>query len=82
MLAEQLRKQVQDDQLQVDQLLMPTCINKSTVNCWWCNPEVHQKQPHVGLDKRHGVQPDMLDPRLSATSSSSNIGAQAGEWTR
>ena len=20
-------------------------INKSTVNCWWYNPEVHQKQP-------------------------------------
>ena len=28
------------------QLLMTDfVINESTVNCWWCNPEVHQKQP-------------------------------------
>ena len=48
------RKQVQDDQLQVESLLVSRhrqllmtdfVINESTVNCWWYNPEVHQKQP-------------------------------------
>ena len=28
------------------QLLMTDfVINENTVNCWWYNPEVHQKQP-------------------------------------
>ena len=50
----QLRKQLQDDQLQTESLLVSRhrqllmtdfVINESTVNCWWYNPEVHQKQP-------------------------------------
>ena len=49
----QLRKQLQDDQLQTESLLVSRhrqllmtdfVINESTVNCWWYNPEVHQKQ--------------------------------------
>ena len=43
-----------DDQLQVESLLVSRhrqllmtdfVINESAVNCWWYNPEVHQKQP-------------------------------------
>ena len=50
----QLRKQLQDDQLQTESLLVSRhrqllmtdfVINESTANCWWYNPEVHQKQP-------------------------------------
>ena len=50
----QLRKQLQDDQLQTESLLVSRhrqllmtdfVINESTVNCWRHNPEVHQKQP-------------------------------------
>ena len=50
----QLRKQLQDDQLQTESLLVSRhrqllmtdfVINESTVNCWWYSPEVHQKQP-------------------------------------
>ena len=50
----QLRKQLQDDQLQTESLLVSRhrqllmtdfVINESTVNCWWYNPKVHQKQP-------------------------------------
>ena len=50
----QLRKQLQDDQLQTESLLVSRhrqllmtdfVINESAVNCWWYNPEVHQKQP-------------------------------------
>ena len=47
------RKQVQHDQVQVERMLV-SCerqirmsdfvISKGTVNCWWYNPEVHQKQ--------------------------------------
>ena len=45
----QLRKQLQDDQLQTESLLVSRhrqllmtdfVINESTVNCWWYNPEV------------------------------------------
>ena len=49
----QLRKQLQDDQLQTESLLVSRhhqllmtdfVINESTVNCWCYNPEVHQRQ--------------------------------------
>ena len=61
-----LRKQLQDDQLQTESLLVSRhrqllmtdfVINESTVNCWWYNPEVHQKHLIFHGDSGKGNTP-------------------------
>ena len=85
----QLRKQLQEDQVQVESLLvscdrqlrMPT-LSSARAPCWWYNAEVHQKQTMDFFEaygsSRRAEDPDLLRRQRQRQNSSGKLPGRRG----